>query len=150
MNCHLYLRGVTVYLPTMGKMGEGFYRGVQPVAVVSASNIEGIQQALRTTIARGNPVVPMLRRGEWQPPILLKYAGVKNWSAFERGMMFWTIKGKDDTFRLTGQKRQPDGAWRDDPGQTITPPPGSTVDPVIDRMIEILQDAARGAKRSGT
>jgi hypothetical protein len=27
-----------VYLPTMGKMDEGFYRGVEPVADVSASN----------------------------------------------------------------------------------------------------------------
>jgi hypothetical protein len=29
MNCHLYLRRGTVYLPTMGKMNEGFYRGVE-------------------------------------------------------------------------------------------------------------------------
>jgi hypothetical protein len=38
MNCHLYLRRGNVYLPTMGKMDEGFYRGVEPVADVSASN----------------------------------------------------------------------------------------------------------------
>ena len=40
MNCEveLYLRKGVVYVPTMGKMDEGFYRGVEPVADVSASN----------------------------------------------------------------------------------------------------------------
>lgn len=142
VNCHLFLRKGTLYLPTMGKMEEGFYRAVEPVAVVSASNIEGVRQALRTTIARGNPIVPMLRRSEWQPPILLKYAGVKSWSAFERGMRFWTIESGGGIFRLAGLERQPDRNWKDDPAQTVTFPPGSTTDQVIDRMIEILQDAA--------
>jgi hypothetical protein len=131
----------TLYLPTMGKMEEGFYRGVDPVAVVSASNVEGIRLALRTMIARGNPIVPMLRRSEWQPPILLKYAGIKNWSAFERGMRFWSIKSKGGIFRLARQKEQPERGWKDDPEQTITFPPGSTADQVIDQMIEIIRDA---------
>jgi hypothetical protein len=65
-------------------MDEGFYRGVEPVAVVSASNTGELRQALRATIARGNPAVPILRRSEIPLPVLLKYAGVKSWSAFER------------------------------------------------------------------
>jgi hypothetical protein len=104
MNCHLYLRKGTAYLPTMGKMDKGFYCGVEPVAIVLASDTEGIRQALQATITRGNPLVPVLRRSEWPPPILLKYASVKYWSAFERGMVFWTIKEEGGTFRLAGQK----------------------------------------------
>src|ERR1700761_9181977 len=105
MNCHLYLRKGTVYLPTMGKMDKGFYRGVEPVAVVAASNIEGVRHALQATIARGNPIVPMLRRSEWKPPVLLKYAGVKYWSAFERDMSLWTIKYDGTSFQIAGQKK---------------------------------------------
>jgi len=142
MDCELYLRNGTVYLPTMGKMDKGFYRGVEPVAVVSASNIDGVRQALQTTIARGNPIVPLLRRSEWQPPVLLKYAGVKSWSAFERCMSLWTIKEDDAAFQIAGQKKQPNGMWKDDPEQTIVFLSGATVDDVIDRMIAILQDAA--------
>jgi hypothetical protein len=54
MHCEveLYLRKGVVYLPTMGKMDEGFYRGVEPVADVSASNTEEIRQALRNDRAR--------------------------------------------------------------------------------------------------
>jgi hypothetical protein len=143
MECELYLRKGVVYLPTMGKMDEGFYRGVDPVAAVPASDIEGVRQALRATMARGNPAVPMLRRREIPPPILLKYAGVKSWSAFERGMLFWDITEKDGKLKIAGQRKEADRMWRDDPEQIITFAQGATVDEVIDRMIAILQDAAR-------
>jgi hypothetical protein len=143
MDCELYLRNGTVYLPTMGKMAEGFYRGVEPVAVVPSSNIDGVRQALRATIARGNPIVPMLRRSEWKPPVLLKYAGVRSWSAFERGMSFWTIKSNDTSFQIAGQRKQLNGMWKDDPEQTVIFPSEATVDDVSERMITILRDAAR-------
>jgi hypothetical protein len=143
MNCHLYLRKGTVYLPTMGKMDEGFYRGVEPVVVVSASDIEGTRQALQAVMARGNPVVPMLRRSEIPPPVLLKYAGVKRWPAFERDMMLWIIKEKSGVFQIAGQSKRPDGGWRADPERTIVFPPNSTADDVIDRMVALLKDASK-------
>ena len=121
----------------MGKMDRGFYRGVEPVAVVPASNIEEIRQALRTTIARGNPVAPILRRSEIPPPVLLKYAAVKSWSAFERGMLFWDITAEHGMFRIAGQRKQSDGMWRDDPEQIVTFPPGRAADEVVERMIAI-------------
>jgi hypothetical protein len=149
MNCHLYLRGNTVYLPTMGKMGEGFYRGVEPVTVVSASDIDGVRKALRETIARGNPVVSILRRSEIPPPVLLKHAGVKNWSAFERGMEFWTIKEKDGVFQIAGQSKRDDGGWRADLDRTIDFPPNLVMDDVIERIVAIVQEeAARKRKKS--
>ncbi len=145
MNCEVgvYLRKGAVYLPTMGKMDKGFYRGVEPVAVVAASNTEGLRQALSATIGRGNPMVPILRRSEIPPPVALKYAGVKSWSAFERGMQCWQITAKDGIFRIAGQRKEPDGMWRDDPEQIIAFPRGATADDVIGRMIAILQAAVR-------
>jgi hypothetical protein len=145
VNCEVgvYLRKGVVYLPTMGKMDKGFYRGVEPVAVVAASDTQGLRQALSATIARGNPMVPILRRSEIPPPVLLKYAGVKHWSAFERGMLFWDITGNDGIFRIAGQRKEPDGMWRDDPEKIITSPPGATDDDVTERMIAILQAAVR-------
>lgn len=106
MNCDVYLRNATVYLPTMGKMDEGFYRGVEPVAVVPASNTEALRRVLTAAIARGNPNVPLLRRSEWQAPVILKYAGVKTWSAFERGMLYWIIEEKRSTFQIAEQKNK--------------------------------------------
>ena len=143
MNCHVYLRNGIVYLPTMGKMDKGFYRGVEPVAVVPASNSEALRRALAETLARGNPTVPTLRRSEWPPPVLLKYAGVKNWSTFEHGMLLWDIKEDAGCFRIESNSKRSNGMWLEDPQETIKFAPGTSVDRVIDRMIAILQAAAR-------
>jgi len=149
MRCEVevYLRKGIVYVPTMGKMDEGFYRGVEAAAVVPVSNTDEVRQALHATIARGNPIVPILRRSEIPPPVLLKYAGIGRWSAFERGLLFWEIIEDDGTFRIAGQRKQPDGMWRDDPEQIITLPPSATADDVVERMIAILQAAVRLERR---
>jgi hypothetical protein len=73
--------------------------------------------------------------------VVLKYAGVKSWSAFERGLRVWDIKESNGIFQIAGNTRGPHG-WVEDPKQTITFQPGASVDTVIDRMIAILQDAA--------
>lgn len=144
MYLDIYLRKNTVYVPTMGQMGKGFYRGVEPVAVVSVIDMPALGQALKVTIARGNPSVSQpQRRQDWPPPVLLKYAKVNSWSLFERGLLFWTLTKKSDRFQISGQRKQPDGMWRDDPKQIITFPPDAPVDSVVDRMIAILQEAAR-------
>jgi hypothetical protein len=140
MNWSIYMRNGKVYLPTTGKMDEGFYRGIEPVAVASVSEIEEVRQALHATIARGNPIVPVLRRNEIPPPVLLRYAGVKTWSAFERRLLFWNISEKNGTFRIAAQRKQPDRMWRDDPGQIIVFPAGTTVNEIVDRMVALLQN----------
>jgi hypothetical protein len=143
MNYHISLRNGIVYMPTMGKMGKGFYRGVEPVAVVPAKNTEALRQALKATIVRGNPLVSQpQRRQDWPPPVVLKHAGVKSWSAFERGLRVWDIKENDGIFQIAGNIRRLDG-WIEDRDQTIKFPAGTSVDSVIDRMVAILQKAAQ-------
>jgi hypothetical protein len=110
MYSHFYLRNGRVYVPTMGMMEKGFYRGIEPVAVVSVMNTDALREALAATIARGNPVVAKLRRREWPPPVVLKYAGLKSWSAFERGMMLWSIEEKDSIWKVVGTRKGADGA----------------------------------------
>lgn len=142
MNCHISLRNGIVYLPTMGKMGKGFYRGVEPVAVVPAKNTEALREALKATIARGNPAVSQpQRRQDWPPPVILKYARVNSWSEYERGRQVWDINESESIFQIAGNIRGPNG-WVEDRKQTINFPPGTSVDSVIDRMIAILQEAA--------
>jgi hypothetical protein len=144
MYCQVYLRKGIVYVPTMGVMEKGFYRGIEPVAVVSAANTEALNQALLTTIGRGSPSVPMLKRRDWPPPVLLKHAGVKTWSAFESGASLWSVKRENGQYQIFGYKRHPTGRGSArDPDQTIIFPLGSTVDEVVERMTAILQNAAK-------
>jgi len=69
------------------------------------------REALAATITRGNPIVPKLRRWEWPSPVILKYAGVRTWSAFQRGMPAWETERKDGTFRMAGNTKRPNGMW---------------------------------------
>jgi hypothetical protein len=124
-------------------MDKGFYRGIEPVAVVSVTNIEALREALAATIARGNPSVPVLRRSEYPPPVLLKYTGVKTWSAFDRDASLWAVGEEGGRFVIVGYKKRPTGESVQDPDQKIEFPPASSVDAVVDRMIAILQDAAQ-------
>lgn len=143
MYFHVYLNNGTVYVPTVAKMSDGFYRDIEPVAVVAASNAEALRQALSGAVARGNPSASMLPRGQWPPPVVLKYAGVKSWSTFERDMSLWGLEEKGGAFSIIGKRKKPDGTVADDPEQTITFAHGTGVDRVIDRMIVTLQAGAR-------
>jgi hypothetical protein len=142
MHCHLYLRKGTVFIPTSGIVHKGLHRDVEPVAVVPVSNTQALRQALHETIARGNPPTPHYRRGSYPQPAVLKYAGVKSWTAFARDASPWSIKEKDGIYQILGKRRHPNG-WVAEAEQTIEFPPGSTVNDVIERMVAILQEAAR-------
>jgi hypothetical protein len=140
---HVYLRKRKVFIPTFGLVHKGLYRDVEPVAVADVSDTEGLRRAFRETIARGNPPTPYYPRGGPYPqPVVVKYAGVKSWSAFARGASPWNIKDKDGIYQIAGHLKGSSG-WVEDPEQKIEFPPGTTLDQVLDRMIAILQDAAR-------
>jgi hypothetical protein len=140
---HSYLRDGIVYVPTVAmREGGPVYTDIEPVAVVPATNTEALRRALLEAIGRKNIVVPV-PKGKWPAPILLKYAGVRSWSAFARNASLWSIEEEGGVFQIVGYRKHPKGYWEQDPGQKTHFPAGSTVDEVVDRMIVILQDAAR-------
>lgn len=143
MHCHVYLRKGTVYLPTMGEVEKGFYRGVEPVAVVSVANTKSLRQALLATIARGNPAVPRLRRSQYPPPVLLKYAGVKTWSAFDSDTSLWTVSEEGGRFVIIPYKKRPTGESVQDQTGKIEFPQEASTDTVVERIIAIMQQAAQ-------
>jgi len=137
------LRKGIVYIPTMGKIDRGFYRGVEPVGVVAVSNTEALRETIAAAIARGNPSVPFLSRRDWPPPVVLKYAAVRSWSAFERGMMLWSIEKKDGSFQIARQRKQIDGMWKDDPEHIVSCPSNALINEVVALIVTILQEATR-------
>jgi len=140
---HSYLRDGIVYVPTVAvREGGPVYTDIEPVAVVPATNTEALRRALLEAIGRKNIVVPV-PNGKWPAPILLKYAGVRSWSAFARNASLWSIEEEGGVFQIVGYRKHPKGYWEQDPGQKTHFPAGSTVDEVVDRMIVILRDAAR-------
>jgi hypothetical protein len=141
----LYLRKQVVFVPTTGKLDEEpIYREMEPIEVAPLSNPDEVRRALLSAIARGNPSAPRYTPGNFPPPAVLKYAGVKSWSTFERGTSAWAIEQTDGAYQIVGHRRHAKkGYWEQDPQQKLKFPPGTSVEAVIDRMIAILQDAAR-------
>jgi hypothetical protein len=74
---HSYLRNGVVYVPTVVKLRTGAYVDVEPVAVTSVTDTDGLRRAFLDAIARKNAIVPPPPKDNWPPPVLLKYAGVK-------------------------------------------------------------------------
>jgi hypothetical protein len=145
MHFTCYLRKGMVYIPTLGQMGKGFYRGIEPTAVASVSSTADLKRAILDTIAHGNPVVPVVPGGNYPKPPVLKYAGVKTWTAFAKGTIPMGVDDDNGYYRIVGQKNRPDRGWEDDPDQTITLPAGSTIDDLCDHLIAILQAKAAHA-----
>ena len=139
----IYLKKGIVYLPTTVNQGTARYRIVDPVTVVPVADAEALRRALQHTIPKQNPfVVPSVEDAR-KPPVLLKYTGDKSWSAFMRGTSPWSIYEKDGKYQIEGYRIHRKGYWERDPDQTTEFPPGTALDDVIDRLIAILQDAAR-------
>ena len=141
-NC--FLKQGTVYVPTVVKMQTGVYSDVEPVAVVSAADTQGLRRAFLEAISRGNCIVANPPKDNWPPPVLLKYSGAKTWSAFARGASQWSIiQDGDSSYHIVGYRTHPDGYWERDMEQKVDFQAGAKVENVVDRMIAILQEAAR-------
>ena len=148
MHCHLYLRKGSVFIPTSGIVHKGLHHDIEPVAVVPASNADAIRQALHATIARGNPPTPHYPRGLLSAARRSKICRRKKLGSFRtRRVAALERQRNNGVYQIVGRRKHPDG-WAQDPEQKIEFPPGSTVDQVIDRMIAILQDAARGSSKT--
>src|SRR5579864_6301959 len=104
---HAYLRRGVVYVPTVAKRDTAVYTDIEPVAVVPVANSEALHRALLDAIARKNATIPV-PKGKWPAPVLLKYAGVKSWSAFAAGTSMWTIKEDNGNYQIIGFRDHPD------------------------------------------
>ena len=136
-----YVRQGKVYLPTYGKVEAGFYRAVDPVLVSPLDDSIALKQALSETIIRGNPSLPHLKRDEYPPPVLPKYAGMKSWTSFVRGASVWAISDEGrDFYTVTPMHEVPQHRGLvEDETRTVILPAGLAIGGICDRIIDILR-----------
>ena len=147
MAWHLYLRKGSVYLPTAAQTEAGFYSDIEPVSVVSVSDSQTFQDAVKAMIAKGNPVIPTPARASYPKPVVLKYAQLKSWSAFERDTLNWAIVQIAGNYQIKPGRRRPEGGWEDDPERIEALPEGTTLDEVAKRVVELVQYEASDGRR---
>ena len=119
-----YLKNGVVYVPTVVKLQTGSLCGCRTGRGYFSGRYRSLRRAFLDAIARENAIVPPPPKDKWPPPVLLKYAGVKTWSAFARGATTWSIDETDGNYQIIGYRDHPDGYWAPDPKQKIDFPPG--------------------------
>lgn len=138
-----YLKKDMVYVPTVVRLQSPVYMDVEPVAVVSVEDSAGLRKAFFDVIARKNDSANPTTDDIQGRPIILKYTRDKSWSAFQRGASNWHIKINDGSYQIVPYSTHQKGYWTPDLAHRIDFPSQATVQDVINRMIGILQQAAR-------
>lgn len=136
---HLYLRRGTVFIPTVARTDAGFYLDVDPVAVLDSTNRQGLIDALKRAISSGNPVVETPTRATFPKPVVLKYAHVKSWAAFEKSASCWTIKKVDDIFELHSPQENRAGSWDQDAARIETFEGEAAIEVLASSIVDQLQ-----------
>ena len=121
-----YLRDYVVYVPTLARRArEPVYTHIEPVGVVSIANTEAVRRTLLETIVRKSPTIPDPdQKARDAPSIKMKYAGVRNWSAFYRNASTWSIREDDGVYKIIGYRKYSKGSWLQDLEQQIQFPVG--------------------------
>jgi hypothetical protein len=145
---HLYLRNGVVYIPTVARTEAGYFMDIDPVEVVSAADGDALRHAIKEAINKRNPTVPTPTRAAFPKPVVLKYAKVKSWSAFEKGTLPWTIEEKDGRYNIKPGRKRPDRGWEDDPERVESLPPGITLEAVADRVAYLMVLTAQNKRPS--
>ena len=138
----IYLRKDKVYVPTVAQTEAGFYTDIEPVIVVPAIDSKAFQGAVREIMAKGNPIVPTPTRASFPKPVILKYANVNSWSAFEKGALHWTVVEKLGNYQIKPSQRRQDRGWEEDPKRIEALPEGATLDEVARRVVALVQENA--------
>jgi hypothetical protein len=146
MKWHLYVRKrTTAYVPTFARIGLG-YLDIEPVAVALVADTKALKCAIFDAMSRGNPSIPVsdfpnLRTFK---PVVLKYAKLKSWSAFEKGTSNWRIEEKDGRYQVAPMPKHRDGrGWETDPRPENVQllPVGISLEEAAEQVASIVQSS---------
>jgi hypothetical protein len=141
MMWHLYVRKCTAYVPTVARIGLGFL-DIEPWAVASVADTGALKHAIFDAMSRGNSDIPIpdLRTLK---PVVLKYAKVKSWAAFEKGTSLWRIKEREGRYQVAPAEKARDGrGWEDPrPENVRLLPVGISLEEAAEQVASIVQSS---------
>jgi len=140
---HIYLSKRTVFIPSVSKTEAGFYLDTEPVEVVPAQDVSRLELALKTTIERGNPIVPTPTRDKFPEPVVLKYAKKKSWASFEKSATCFIFAKRESIYEIKHLRNSPNGGWEDDPDNIETVSLDAGIDVAVKKMIAMVLRSIR-------
>ncbi len=98
-------------IPTVAMTEDGFYIDVEPVSVVSVSDLGSLKSKLLTALESENRRVPTPDRAEEPGSVVLEKVSVRRWEVFERQSVLFTIHSSPEAIILYETGRGPSGMW---------------------------------------
>ena len=132
----LTIRKGQAFVPTMACTQAGFYMGIDPVEVLDASDQAAVEQAMLRVINRGNPVVPTPARDSFPESPLLKYAGVRSHSAFEKSAQTWKLSKKEGVYFICPYQSSKYGGSEEDSDRMEAIPDDVPLESVVRRLVD--------------
>ncbi len=146
MLCICYLRFGIVFVPTEALVSRGHYKTVGPATSFPVEATQVAIEALRATVARGNPNWQSVEPEMKIPGYLPIWAGFKTWGRFEKGMSsIWYLSDKANGNYLIETPRRIRGsdAWEPGDSADVVFPAGTDLDTVLIRLVTMMQAKAK-------
>ena len=136
---HVYLRKGMVFIPTVATTDAGFFMDIDPVSLVESESKQRVIEEIKATVAKGNPLVATPARASFPKPVVVKYANVKSWAAFEKNAFCWKIFKKDSSFQLRPQRKSLFRGWEDDLSRSETFDGETAIEELANSIAEQMQ-----------
>jgi hypothetical protein len=107
----VYIYEDELLLPTTVNFDNGFFVMQEPVATISLSDRPSIIASIASTLAVGNPRMPMRSPKELFKNFVYKYAGVRSQSKFMEKARHWAIDRTQEGYKITTCRAARGGHW---------------------------------------
>jgi hypothetical protein len=131
----IVFRGGKVFVPTTAQTEAGFYLATEPVSVTNESDSHAVEAAVVSAVERGNPVVPTPSRDDHKEYVLLKHAGVKSLSTFEKRARTWKLSKRGANFLIAPYRPGRYGGAEEDLERQETIPESVPIADVARRLV---------------
>lgn len=153
MRVSLRLYQGIIYIPTVHRVeGHGFLVMKAPIDAVSPEQAEGLREAIRAALARGNPSMSAdearATLNDDRNSDTLRATQAKSWFALDRQTAgLWTLAEENGLYEIRVDEPLETRGWHEDETKRIRFPPGTSVDDVINRLIAMIQECAQESRK---
>jgi hypothetical protein len=139
MPVSIYLRRKTIYIPTDAITEAGYHTDIEPIAVIDASDVEGLRHVLKERLTQEPPIIPTPPGDASRKPDILRHAKVSSWATFTKGLEYWHLAKSGPRYVFLGTKKVR-GGWDFITEKNIPLGPDTDIEQVINNAVaHILQ-----------
>ena len=111
---------------------------MEPVFVALLADAARCSDVIAQTLERGNPSIPTPNWKTAPPPVVLRHAGLRSWSAFLRKAQGWVVKKQPGSYLAAPLRKVHLGGLQEDREHGETIPDHGDVKAVSVKIFEVI------------